>query len=119
MKRAMLAIEVHRHRSSPTLDRHGIHGWLDLAAADQPHQQNANWRSIPGLRANVGCPLGYTKLPFATTAASGRDSEGFRMPDIGPYGIVGPFRSDAYPPPIAEYHQKSAAMPIGALPASI
>jgi hypothetical protein len=34
-KRAMLAIEVHRHRSSPTLDGHGIYGWLDLAAADR------------------------------------------------------------------------------------
>jgi hypothetical protein len=31
----MLAIDVHRHRSSPTLDRHGIYGWLDLAAADR------------------------------------------------------------------------------------
>jgi hypothetical protein len=71
-ERAMLAIEVHRHRSSPTLDRHGIYGGLDLAAADRPHQQNANWRSIPGLRATVGCPLGYTKLLFATTPAGGR-----------------------------------------------
>jgi hypothetical protein len=35
VKRAMLTIEVHRHRSSPILDRHGIHGWLDLAAADR------------------------------------------------------------------------------------
>jgi hypothetical protein len=35
VKRALLAIEVHRHRSLPTLDRHGIYGWLDLAAADR------------------------------------------------------------------------------------
>jgi hypothetical protein len=44
-----------------------------LPQLTKPHQQNANWRSIPGLRANVGCPLCYTKLLFATTAAGGRD----------------------------------------------
>jgi hypothetical protein len=27
----MLAIEVHRHRNSPTVDRHGIYGGLGLA----------------------------------------------------------------------------------------
>jgi hypothetical protein len=41
VKRAMLAIEVHRHCSSPTLDRHGIYGGLGLAAADRTHQQSA------------------------------------------------------------------------------
>jgi hypothetical protein len=30
VKRAMLAIEVHRHRSSPTLDRHGYMAGLAL-----------------------------------------------------------------------------------------
>jgi hypothetical protein len=27
-----------------------------LPQLTEPHQQNANWRSIPGLRAPVGCP---------------------------------------------------------------
>jgi hypothetical protein len=34
----MLAIQVHRHRSSPTI---GIYGGLGLAAADRPRQKNA------------------------------------------------------------------------------
>jgi hypothetical protein len=61
----------------------------------------------------------YTNLPFATTAASGRDNNGFWVPTLVHTGLSGHFRSDAYPPPIAEYRQKSAAMRIGALPASI
>jgi hypothetical protein len=70
----MLAIEVHRHPAvAAILDVRGIAGGLDLAAADRASPAERDWRSIPGLQANVGCPLGYTKLPFATTAASGRD----------------------------------------------
>jgi hypothetical protein len=65
-------------------------GGLDLAAPDRALPANANWRSIPGLRANVVCALGYTKLPFATTAASGRDGWIRSFADTRATGQVAP-----------------------------
>jgi hypothetical protein len=38
-----------------------------MSPLTEPHQQDANWRSILGYKSNVGCPLCYTKLLFATT----------------------------------------------------
>jgi hypothetical protein len=71
VKRAMLAIEVHRHRRRPPSIVAEYMAGSTLPQLIEPYQQDANWR------AKVACPLGYTKLLFATTAAGGRD--GWRL----------------------------------------
>jgi hypothetical protein len=81
VKRAMLAIEVHRHRSSPTLDRHGVYGGLDLAAADRAHQQTAKWRFILGT-SNRYIFARYTKLPLRDDRSDRQD--GWKMDGNAP-----------------------------------
>jgi hypothetical protein len=63
VKRAMLAIEVHRHRSSPTLDRHGIYGGLDLAAADRAPLAERELAVYCGLQAALYALLATRSCP--------------------------------------------------------